>query len=449
MKPEDSSEKFPEGLNNAYFFATCNALSFQIILGGPMVLYAKSLGASATVLGVITGMMPLMVIFQIPAANHVGRFGYKRFVLAGWGTRVCFIFVMALVPLTYPFLSQASRVGLLLFLLFLFNLSRGISSCAWLPWITQLVPAGVRGRYLARDAGFVGVASFAAFLIAAWALGSSPTPGRFAAIFLFSGLAGAVSLLFLRRIPEVEPPVEPQTSKTPVPWKAIASHPPFKRLLWMNLGWSGAYGGINAFTTSYLKTQANLPENVVLCVCAAFFAGGLSSLAFGALMDRMGSKPALSLGCVLYMGICLLWVGVAGGALEGSLLLFGSIQFLMGMAAALVSSANNRLAMAISPTMGRAHFFALFSVVASLSLGLSPVAWGVLIDFFYNLNTQWAGLGWNRFTLFYLGAAFWFLLTLLLTFRLQEPHAASLEQLMREVLIRSPQKFFLRLWPRW
>ena len=29
-----------------------------------MVLYAKTLGASATVLGIITGMMPLLVIFQ-------------------------------------------------------------------------------------------------------------------------------------------------------------------------------------------------------------------------------------------------------------------------------------------------------------------------------------------------------------------------------------------------
>lgn len=449
MSNPQSTETFPEGLNNAFFFATCNALSFQIILGGPMVLYAKSLGASATILGIITGMMPLMVIFQIPAANHVGRVGYKRFVLAGWGARVCFIFVMALVPLTASFLKPASQVGLILFLLFLFNLSRGISSCAWLPWITQLVPSGVRGRYLARDAGYVGIASFGAFLVAAWTLGASPTPARFAAIFLFSGLAGAVSLGFLRRIPDVQPPLEHRTSKTPVPWKAIASHPPFRRLLWMNLGWSGAYGGINAFTTSYLKTQAHLPENVVLCVCSVFFIGGLSSLAFGALMDRMGSKPSLSFGCLLYIATCLLWVGVAGGVLKGGLGLFAGLQFIMGMAAALVSSANNRLAMAISPSMGRAHFFALFSVVASLSLGISPVVWGVLIDLFYNLDSQWAGLGWNRFTLFYLGAAAWFLLTLVLTFRLQEPHAASFEEMLREVLIRSPQKFFLRLWPRW
>src|SRR5437870_7994108 len=161
---------FPPGLHNAFLFVTFNALSFQIVISSPMVLYAKSLGASATVLGIIAGMMPLLVIFQIPAAQYVSRVGYKRFVYAGWGMRVMFIFGMTLVPLTYAFLNAANRLALMLMLLFAFNLSRGISSCAWLPWITSLVPALVRGRYLACDAGCVNLASFGCFVLAAFCL---------------------------------------------------------------------------------------------------------------------------------------------------------------------------------------------------------------------------------------------------------------------------------------
>ena len=37
---------FPPGLSNAFWFATFNALSYQMILGSPMVLFAKSMGAS-------------------------------------------------------------------------------------------------------------------------------------------------------------------------------------------------------------------------------------------------------------------------------------------------------------------------------------------------------------------------------------------------------------------
>src|ERR1043166_4545282 len=145
------TSSFPPGLHNAFRFSFFNALSFQIVLGSPMVLYAQTLGASATVIGIIAGMMPLLVIFQIPAASYIPRLGFKRFVYAGWGTRVLFIFAMALVPLA-GFLDASNRLALMLVLLFCFNLSRGISSCAWLPWITALVPSSLRGKYLARAA---------------------------------------------------------------------------------------------------------------------------------------------------------------------------------------------------------------------------------------------------------------------------------------------------------
>ena len=163
-----------------------NALSFQIILGSPMVLYAKSLGAGATVLGMLSGMMPLLVIFQIPAASYVARVGYKRFVYAGWGTRVFFIFAIALIP-GMAFLRSGTKLSLIIFLLFIFNLSRGISSCAWLPWITSLVPATVRGKYLAWDQAVIGLASCGAFVLSALCLGEYPKPWQFALIFFLSG----------------------------------------------------------------------------------------------------------------------------------------------------------------------------------------------------------------------------------------------------------------------
>ena len=50
---------FPPGLHNALLFSGFNALSYPLVLSSPMVLYAKTLGASATVLGIIAGMMPL------------------------------------------------------------------------------------------------------------------------------------------------------------------------------------------------------------------------------------------------------------------------------------------------------------------------------------------------------------------------------------------------------
>src|SRR5262245_19596846 len=196
-----------------------------------MLLYAKSLDASATVLGLLTGMMPFLVIFQIPAASYVNRVGYKRFVYAGWGVRVAFIFVLSLVPLTGGFLDLTTRLVLVLAALFCFNLSRGISSAGWLPWISSLVPAPVRGRYLSREAGVVNVSCFASCVLAAVCLGPAPKHWQFTLLFAFSAVMGAVSLAFLKRIPEAAPPGQESQSGGSVPWLAMLNYAPFKKLL--------------------------------------------------------------------------------------------------------------------------------------------------------------------------------------------------------------------------
>jgi len=496
---------FPPGLHNAFLFAAFNALSYQLVLSSPMVLYAKTLGASATILGVIVGMMPLLVIFQIPAASHIARIGFKRFVYAGWGTRVVFIFAMALVPVTGGFLDARNRLGLMLVLLFCFNLSRGISSSAWLPWITALVPPGLRGKYLSRDAAVQNLCSFITFLIAAACLSdhsssgniplaiiSEPRPWQFAILFAFSAMMGAVSLSFLKQIPDVEVAEEsgpgnqvaatggegpnlpkagwkpalpggrqvvdtaregsspPRTkSKERVPWMEMVRYRPFNKLLRTVVGWSVAYGGMTAFTVAFLKAEAGMAEGKILLVTSTAFLGGLSSLWFlGSRLDRLGSKPVLTFCFAMWLVVLAGWMALSGGALPLRLSLVLILQFLMGLLAALVQMSHTRLAMAIIPPMGRNHFFAIYSVIGNVTLGLAPIAWGLLIDAVGKRSPVWLGLEWNRFTVFFVAAAVAYVATLVLARRLEEPEAVSMEQLLREILIQSPQRVWLRLWPR-
>ena len=446
---EPRPDKLPHGIQNAFLFAAFNALSFQIVLGSPMVLYAKSLGASATVLGIIAGMMPLLVISQIPAANYINRIGYKRFVYAGWGTRVLFIFAIALVPLAGVLLDSGNQLALLIGLLFCFNLSRGISSCAWLPWITGLVPATVRGKYLASDAAVMNSASFVAILLSGFALGAAPHPWQFAALFAFSAVAGAISLGFLKKIPDVPTPENEPEGRGRVPWLDMLRFPPFWKLMRTVVAWSVAYGGMTAFTVAFLKARAGMPEGKVLLVSSVAFLGGLSSLWFvGSRLDRLGSKPVITVSLIVWMAVMAGWMALAGGAVPVELPAVVVLQFLMGLLAALVGMAANRLAMAIIPVMGRNHFFALYSVLGSVTLGLAPIGWGVLIDVVGDRHAQWLGLDWNRYTVFFAAAALAFGVTLVLARRLQEPEAVSMEALLKELLIQSPQKFLLRFWPR-
>lgn len=445
VAPADS---FPPGLHNAFLFATCNALSFPIVFGSPMVLYAKSLGASATALGILAGLMPLLVILQIPSAKHVPRFGYRLFVLLGWAARTVVYFAIAGLPLLGA-LDAGARLSLLLGLMFVFTMLRGISSCAWLPWITSLVPENLRGRYLATDFACVQGAGFVAVMGASWWLGAASGNAGFSGLFLFGALAGLASLFFLRKIPEIDPPHAVRESSAPVPWKEIMLHPPFFRVLGFALVWSAAFGGVATFTVEWLKDAAGLSEGAVLRVTAVSYTGGLMAVWLtGRRLDAFGSRPMLALAVAIWIVIVGCWLALAGGVFEPNAVTLVPLHVAMGFAGALVGMAMMRLVMGSIPVMGRSHFFAVFSVVSNVTLGASPVVWGLLLDVLRGSGFARERWGYTSHSIYFAGVALTMLAALILCARLHEPKAAPMNQLLRDILIDSPQRLWLRFWPR-
>jgi MFS family permease len=192
-----------------------------------------------------------------------------------------------------------------------------------------------------------------------------------------------------------------------------------------------------------------MAEGKILLITSITYVGGLSSLwLLGSRLDHLGSKPVLSFAFCAWVAVLAGWTMLAGGVFPMRLVIVLALQLLMGLLAALVNMSNTRLVMAVIPVMGRNHFFAIYSVVNNVTLGLAPIAWGLLIDAVGRHAPVWLGVEWNRFAIFFAGAAVVFLLAAVLARRLDEPKAASLEDLLREILIQSPQRFWLRLWPR-
>ena len=90
----------------------------------------------------------------------------------------------------------------------------------------------------------------------------------------------------------------------------------------------------------------------------------------------------------------------------------------------------------------------LYSVFASVSLGLAPILWGLVIDLIGNREGSFAGLNWNHYTIFFALVTLVFGAALVLALKLHEPKAASLEKLLNDILRDSPQRLWLRVWPR-
>lgn len=391
----------PAGSRSINSFSFFNAVSFQIVLGAPVVLYAKSLGASSFVLGVIAGFTPLLNILQFAAARLLHRTGYRKLVLAGWGTRTIFTCCIAVLPLL-PGPSTAQKLWILLGSLFAFNLLRGFASGAWLPWLTAIVPENVRGRFLSRDQAFMHLGCLVALVVSSLIMTGEPDSARYSAVFGIGAAAALVSLWFIRRIPEGHSAEEMRRSAVPVPWLAMMKHAPFARLLVFSLLYSAVIGGLGVFTVEFLAVKEKFGENTILFLGALAFAGALGGLALtGPWLDETGSKPWLARALLLFEVALVGWLLLAGGLLPAWSTAVGALNLLGGLAGAMFGVASTRIVMASVPAMGRNHFFALYAVLTGLALGASPMAWGAMLDLLGPLDVALGAFHVNRYTIYF------------------------------------------------
>jgi MFS family permease len=393
--------RLPPGAYDANWFSLFNAVSWQITLGSPLILYAKSLGASATMLGVLAALTPLLVILQIPAAHLLPRYGYRKFVLAGWGSRTLCIFGLAAVPLL-TFIEDASRLALVLLLLFIFNLLRGMASGAWLPWISQIIPHAVRGKFLSRDQLFAQAGCLVSLGMAAFTLGVEAKPWQFSIVFLFSALGASMSLLFLRRMPDVTAPEELRKSGAPVPWLEMMRYRPFFRLTLFALMYMLAIGGVGVFAVAFMREWAHFGERSIVSLSVLSVLGAITVLPVtGRIIDRLGSKPVIITCVSLFVLIIGGWFLLASHVIAAGLLPCGVLLLLGGIAGVNYQVAANRLAMVIVPKTGSNHFFAMYTVIINIAAGLSPIGWGLLLDGLGGWQHATGTFHWNRFSVFF------------------------------------------------
>jgi MFS family permease len=116
-----------------------------------------------------------------------------------------------------------------------------------------------------------------------------------------------------------------------------------------------------------------------------------------------------------------------------------------GMGWATFNLANARLVMATVPEMGRSHFFALYSVVSSLTLGIVPIVWGVILDALRNWHWEIGPFDVNNYSVLFFCLTLIMLFAQVLRVRLSEPRALTNEEFFQELLVKSPSRAMTRL----
>ncbi|MDR0301681.1 MAG: MFS transporter [Treponema sp.] len=281
------------------YFNVFNAISWNLLVGVIITLFALQLGASSTYIGLLSSSFYL-ALFLLP----LGKIFARRFSIIGifsitWIIRsICMVLAVAA-----PFVDYAGHrsTALLLIMLgvFLFHAFRGVGMIGNNPVLSELASGPDRGSYMTQIQIInSAIGMFSSFLLA-MVLGTNPP------IFLFSILLGAgvitgvISGYVIKKVPE--PPSEKDRqgmSLASIFKDAFAqdSLRHFMVILFLVILVSGV---TRTFVVVYAREVFQHNDGLIL-LYSVF--GGMGYLIAGLsvkfLVDRLGAKP-LFLVCVI------------------------------------------------------------------------------------------------------------------------------------------------------
>ena len=372
----------------------------QLLNGAPVIVFAKTLGASATVLGIIASFLPLTSLLMVPAARYMERYSYRNFSLLGQNWRIVFGLLIALIP-WMVFLDNAIRLAILVFSLLVVNLMRLPVTTAWVPWITAVVPAERRGHFLSINQLFTVMGGLLLLVAATLVMHGATGAWEFSLIFGINTAAVILCQYFLRRMPEARAE-EGSKSSHPVPWGAMLRYRPFANLILFNLAWVLTLGSVDVFRISFLRDQKHFGATAIFFFSAFSYVGAIIALPVTSrILDRVGSKPMLRLSALSYTIPFFIWFLIASGVLGCPGWLPPVLYTMTGIGWAVFTVSNIRVLMGILPLMGRNHFFALYSVIAGLGTGLAPIVWGMVLDALKGFEWNMGVIHWSRYSIYF------------------------------------------------
>jgi len=442
-----NSETLPPRIHNAYFFQAFNAVSWQICLGTPLILFARELGAPAVVLGVLAGLAPLTSVLQLLVAPHAERIGYRKLMVSGWSARVTMLIFLTLLPLTVAYWPPTVVIVLMILIMFAFTTLRGIATCAWMPWVTAIVPRSVRGAYLSRDRTFIGIASVGALTVAGLFLFDHDNMWAFSIVFGLSFVGGAASLYFLNRIPEPvgQPRVDAPLAR--LRWRDLLCDAPFLRLLTFAAVVQLCVLSTATFVTVFVREEVKIQDGLILWITAGAALVGIFGLRLlRSRVDGLGSRPFLGVVFLWWTIYYFAWFLLAAHLVAGAWLLAPLLMMAAGFFASIYELSLTRLMMnTVGDRPGTTQFFALQSVIVSLLAGVAPILWGWMLDHVRSLQIVVGGLTLDGYAIFF--GVQWLLLSAVFVALMQvrEGNAATTKTLLYRALVVAPSHRFAEL----
>ncbi len=365
----------------------------NMITGAPFVSFARSLGASTFMFGLLSSLPFLGVLAQLPASYVVERGRRRRglFLRFASGQRLLWLVVAALpwaIPSDYP----AARVGVFLALVVLSSTFGNAGTPAWMSWFADIVPENIRGRYLGNRAALGTVTAVITSASVGWILDRNSSYTVFTVIFSTAAVLGVIDIWLFLLVRE--PPMEKQEGP---PWRlrnvvlSPLSNRPFRGYLLYAFSESMVFAIAGPFFWLMgleVLEIGNLLSNLYIMIIPMVFTA-LTLPFWGGVCDRFGSKPLVGVGTGFVTVFPICWM-MASPEQYHALLAVAAVAG--GVFGAAIRVGDMNMLFALTPRRNRSAYIAMLSMAASLGWVIGPAAGGAIAQALRGVHVELAGM---------------------------------------------------------
>ncbi len=358
--------------------------------GSVFVLFLNELGLDKAKIGFLLSLLPFCGITAIFTAPYVARYGVKRVFVSFFGARKLFSISLLFTPLIIRHFGSESAFMWVSFCVLGFAMCRAISETAILPWVQEVIPDNIRGKFSAYSNIINQLLAVLTIALSGYIIGNYEGINKFMYIIGGGVVAGLISVWCFCFIPGGKP-ITYQVAKGShfsgmlSPLKDNNFRRYMTGLAFITIG----ICSLAAFIPLYMKEKIGLSSEFVVWLDIGTYSGALlTSFMWGWAADRFGSKPVMLTGPYLMLPLPFMCFLMPRNTDASSQLAF-VVTFLLGTATMAWGIGLGRyLYVSAVPTTKKTSYMAVFYAGAGLAGGIAPLLAGWLLKLGSPINMK-------------------------------------------------------------
>jgi Na+/melibiose symporter-like transporter len=383
-----------------YRFAFLNIISFTLLAGNILSLFALKMGGGNFLIGLISSFIYLSYLFMLAGRLLVPRLGMVRLMGSFWRLRYLAMLPIVLAPLLYSRKAVGFAHVLIVACVFGFNAARGVAITGYNPIVGAITDSENRGGFLARLQALQHSATLGLSVLLAFLLGRDAPLWRYSAFIIVGTLSGVAAAAALFKLPE--PPDGSLTPGLTKIWSGLKQawrRASFKRFILIHAASSLATFMITPFLVVYIKQVYLQPDNIVILLTVSGSLGALTmALASGFMIDKLGAKPLYFIFSAILMLTLIPMIFSPPFTTAAGLLVFAALIFFfqsMGQFG-ILNAAQTYFFGVIRPDE-RLDLGVVFFLAQGLSGGIGSFVGGILLERFVGFYPAEAAGGFKLY----------------------------------------------------